>query len=316
MTINRRIFTRRSAALAVSLALPGLARRARAQDAPLAAGDHDRTLMHDRIERTFRAHVPEGLEPDRPAPLVLALHPLATNAAIMVGLCGFNPVADREGMVVAYPDGTGRGTLRSWNAGGIGMPGADDLGFLDRLLDELANLRPIDPRRVYATGMSNGGMMCHRLAAERADRFAAVAAVAGTLAVDRIEPSRPISILHFHGTADRIVPYDGPAPRTPRFIRFHSVPDTIGRWVEANGCPPEPRVEDLPADPGDLPSKRSSYGPGRDGAEVVLYAIDGGGHTWPGRRAAGRFLGAVAKKPVASDVIADFFRNHDIPARV
>lgn len=307
--MNRRSFVARSLGIGVGLGIAGRPRPARADDGPLAAGDHERSLTHGALERTCRIHVPPGLEADRPTPLVLALHPLATNAAIMVRLCGLNATADRDGFVVAYPDGTGRGTFRSWNAGGVGLPGVDDVGFLLRLLDELVTLRPIDSARVYATGMSNGGMMCHRLAAEAADRFAAVAPVSGTLAVARVEPKRPVSIVHFHGTADTIVPFDGPGPGTPRFVRFESVPETIRRWVVADGCPAVPVVEDIATRPGDLAAKRSTYGPGRDGSEVVLYAIEGGGHTWPGGSTRGRFLGASARL-AANDLISDFFRKH------
>jgi polyhydroxybutyrate depolymerase len=294
----------------VSLAVLSRARRARADDGLIAAGDHVRSIEHNKLERSYRLHVPAGLKTDQPTPLVLALHPFATNAAIMVPLCGLNEVADREGFVIAYPDGTGRGTIRSWNAGGVGMPGIDDVGFLAKVLDEIEKLRPIDDNRVYATGMSNGAMMCHRLAAELSDRFAAIAAISGTLALPKIKPKRPVSIMHFHGTDDKIVPFDGPVQGTPRFIRFLSVSDTIKHWVEANGCPADPVVTDMPAKPGDLDVTRSAYGPGRDDSEVVLYTIDGGGHTWPGRSNRATFLGASSKNFKANEHIWSFFCEH------
>ena len=113
---------------------------------------------------------------------------------------------------------------------------ADDVKFVGSLLDDLATVVNVDPKRVYATGMSNGGMMCYRLAAELSDRIAAIVPVAGTMAIDEAKPKRPVPVMHFHGTADRIVPFGGPRNGTPKFLTFKSVKETIKIWGEINGC--------------------------------------------------------------------------------
>jgi polyhydroxybutyrate depolymerase len=169
----------------------------------------------------------------------------------------------------------------------------------------------VDPKRVYATGMSNGGMMCYRLAAELSDRIAAIAPVAGTMAIDNYNPQRPVPVMHFHGKADNMVPFAGPSGRTPKFLGFKSVDDTITVVAKANGCPEEPRTEELPDKAGDGTTvTKKTYGPGKDGAEVVLFVIEGGGHTWPGQQPPVGFIGKSTKNISANDMIWEFFEKH------
>ena len=123
---------------------------------------------------------------------------------------------------------------------GEGKP--NDVEFISRLLDDLASVVNVDPLRVYATGMSNGGMMCYRLAAELSGRIAAVAPVAGTMAISEAKPQRSVPVLHFHGTADRIVPFAGPGNTTPKFLSFKSVEETVEFWAKLNNCVDEPVV--------------------------------------------------------------------------
>src|SRR5207253_10920746 len=135
--------------------------------------------------------------------------------------------------IVVYPDGTGSGSFLTWNAGALfRLAGnrADDIAFLREMLDDLGKMVNVDAKRVFATGMSNGGMMCYRLAAEMADRIAAVAPVAGTMAVPKAEPKRPIAVLHFHGTEDVLVPYM--PNRGMRLMK--GVDETMSLWAKAN----------------------------------------------------------------------------------
>jgi polyhydroxybutyrate depolymerase len=159
--------------------------------------------------------------------------------------------------------------------------------------------------------MSNGAMMCYRLAAELSDRIAAIAPVAGTMALEACHPRRPVPVLHFHGTKDGLVLYGGPDERTPKNIMFLSVDATVRAWAAANGCPEAPAAVDLlgPAGGGTTVQRRA-YGPGKDGAEVVLYVIEGGGHTWPGRAAPVKVLGKSATALSANDLIWEFFNKH------
>src|SRR5262249_55073576 len=154
-----------------------------------------------------------------------------------------NQKADKAGFIVVYPDGTGvNKTFLFWNAGGITAAAVklpNDVAFVDKLLDDLSKVVNVDTKRVYATGMSNGAMMAYRLAAELSERIAAVAPVAGTMAVPECKPKRPVPILHFHGTEDTLVPFKGINKNVAALIKFRSVEDSVKSWVKVNGCPDE-----------------------------------------------------------------------------
>jgi polyhydroxybutyrate depolymerase len=281
---------------------------------PLTPGDTRRELTVGGRKRSYLVHVPPAYDPAEPTPVVLAFHGALMNGAMMVQFTGLSRKADDAGFVVVYPDGTGfGGPALFFNASAAPGPNwpADDVAFTAALLDDLAAVVTVDPKRVFATGLSNGGMMCHRLAAELADRIAAVAPVGGTLALPAVNPKRPVPVMHFHGTADAIVPFDGPRGRTPATMRFRSVGDTIKAWVAANGCPPEPIVTALPdvAD-DDTTVRQQVYGPGKAGAEVVLVEIAGGGHTWPGRQPALGWIGRSTSDVSANDLMWTFFQRH------
>src|SRR4051812_17686664 len=173
----------------------------------LAAGDHQRSIDWDGRLRTYLVHVPAGRETSGPMPVVLAYHGLGTNAKTMVRFCGLSETADREGFLVVYPNGTGESpNVLTWNAGNCCayalMHNVDDVGFTRALLDELAGMMSVDANRVFAAGMSNGGMMAYRLACELGDRIAAIASVSGPMEIAGVRPARPVSVIHFHGTED------------------------------------------------------------------------------------------------------------------
>ncbi len=129
---------------------------------------------------------------------------------MMARFCSLNEKADRSGFVVVYPNGTGASSFfLYWDAGGVRGRISDDVGYMAKLLDDLATVVNVDPRRVYATGMSNGAMMCYRLASELSDRIAAIAPVAGTMAIEPCRPRRPVSVLHFHGPRTRSCSSEG-----------------------------------------------------------------------------------------------------------
>jgi len=284
---------------------------------PLGPGDYNRSVKMGDVERTFVVHVPPKYDAKKPTPVVLVYHGAFTNAAITVLWTGLNAKADQAGFIAVYPNGSGVGTTLFWNSGFTRIkskdrPPPDDVAFTAKLLDDLTTVVNVDPKRVYATGISNGGMMCYRLAAELSDRIAAIAAVSGTLAVDNPSPKRPVSVLHFHGLADEIVPYKGPDEQTARFMPYKSVDDTMRIWAKLDGCPEKPKeVAKLPDKAQDGTTvTRTVYGPGKDGAEVVLYAIGGGGHTWPGRDPVVKFLGKSTGNISANDLLWEFFVKH------
>ncbi len=188
----------------------------------------------------------------------------------------------------------------------------DLLTGIRALLDDLAKVANVDSRRVYATGMSNGAIMCYLLASELSGRIAAIAPVSGPMGTEKCRPKRPVSVIHFHGTDDQYAPFKGgKGAKSLTQMDFYSVEHSIRAWVKANGCPETPTVTELPdkADDG-MTVQRKTYGPGKDGAEVVLVAIKGGGHTWPGRDPVVRFLGKSTRDISANDLMWEFFKKH------
>lgn len=168
-------------------------------------------LEFDGLQRSYELHVPPNYDGTTPLPLVVNFHGLTSFGTQQQGFSEMDATADERGFIVAYPNGIDN----SWNAGMCCPTAADDniddVGFARAVVEDLGGRGCIDRARVYATGMSNGGFLSHRLACEAADMFAAAAPVAGMLLLDSAEcqPSRPISIIHFHGTADTIVGYEG-----------------------------------------------------------------------------------------------------------
>lgn len=280
-------------------------------------GDTKHTLEFGGLTRSYLLHVPPSYDASRPMPVVLALHGGASNGEQMVHFCGLSEKADEAGFIAVYPNGTGRlERILTWNAGNCcgyaSREGIDDVGFIQALLDDLGRRIRIDPKRIYASGISNGGMMAHRLGAELSDRIAAIAPISGALAIGALKPREPVSVMHFHGTADQFAPFDGGhGERSLQAIVFDSAEHTIKAWAKADGCPDEPVVVKEAAKVDDGTSvTRTTYGPGKGGAEVVLVLIDGGGHTWPGRESRARFLGKATQNISANDLMWEFFKKH------
>ena len=278
----------------------------------LPPGDHIRELrVADQI-RSYMIHIPRSYDVSKSTPVVLVFHSAMMNAQMMAPFCGLSEKADQSGFVVVYANGTGTTPLfLYWDAGGVRGRVSDDVGYVAKMLDDLETVVNVDPRRVFATGMSNGAMMCYRLAAELADRIAAIAPIAGTMAIEHCQPRRPVSVLHFHGTKDGLVLFGGPDERTPKNIKFLSVDETVRAWVKADGCPDAPVVADLEnlVDDGTT-VRRKVFGPGKEGSEVILYVVEGGGHTWPGQDPRLRLLGKSTRDVSANDLMWEFFQKH------
>jgi polyhydroxybutyrate depolymerase len=275
------------------------------------------TLDFGGTKRRYIVHLPTAYDAARPWPLVLSFHGSNSNGQIQMELTAMNEIADREGFIVVYPFGTGaRERMLFWNAGnccGYAYENKiDDVGFVRTLMDMLNGQLSIDPAAVFATGMSNGGMMVYRLASEMADVFAAIAPVAGTMGSESCHPSRPVSVIHFHGNNDEFVPVGGGiGKRSVTGTKHYSVEHSIHAWVDADGCPTTPAITTLPnrIDDGTTTEVRA-YGPGREDSEVVLYLIQGAGHIWPGRPPRPHYLGKTTYNVPANEVIWEFFNRH------
>lgn len=305
-----------AAALASVLVGRGAAQEAERPPEKLGAGDHSRSLVVDGRQRSYLVHVPKNYDPSRPTPVVLALHGAAMNGSMMVWFSGLNETSEKSGFIVVYPSGVGIGPFRTWNAGGFRGPAAegkpDDVAFIARLLDDLAGVVNVDAKRVYGCGMSNGGMMCYRLAAELSDRIAAVAPVAGTIAVETSRPVRPVPVIHFHGSDDTVVPFKPNKNNSPSFIQIKGVEESIRTWVKLNGCTGRPVTDTISPDDADLKVVRTRYPDGKDGAEVVLVVVEGGGHTWPGKSPPVGFIGKSTTKVSANDLMWEFFQKFSL----
>ncbi|MEZ4451599.1 MAG: PHB depolymerase family esterase [Nannocystaceae bacterium] len=235
----------------------------------LTPGDHTVMVTHDGTMRSAIVHVPPSYDPTSPTPLVLNFHGFTSNAAQQVLFSGMNPLADDEGFLVAYPDGLDS----SWNAGaccGTSMQqNIDDVGFVRDLVDALEAQLCVDARRIYATGMSNGGFMSNRLACEAADLFAAVAPVSSVNGMKTCEPSRPIPVMLFNGTADPLVFYNGGL--------YISAPETFAEWGDRDLCVGAP-IETKKVGAATCETYESCA----DGVEVTFCTLEGMGHCWPG----------------------------------
>ncbi|HZU98352.1 MAG TPA: PHB depolymerase family esterase [Planctomycetota bacterium] len=301
--IDRRMNHARLAAVVVVglLGLPAVAKEP-------PAGTTKRSLRVGDTERTYRLHRPPGAQPGSPLPLVLVLHGAGATGEMTEALTKFDAVADANTFVVAYPDGL----RRLW----LYTPHSYDVAFIDSLIGTLVAEKVADPKRVYATGISNGAYLSNRLACDLPDRIAAVAPVSGTILkaiAEHEKPGRAVPVLYFHGTEDRIVGYDGTDFLSKRESSL-SAESLAAWWAKRNGCASDPTVEKLTKDP-DAPTRveRWTYAAGDAGAEVVFMKIEGGGHTWPGGAfQPERLLGKVSREINASELIWAFFLRHTL----
>lgn len=265
------------------------------------------------------ACLPEAAAPAAGWPVVLAFHGGRTHPEMMRSFSGLDSLAAAGRALVVFPAGSGsREALLTWNGGNCcgeaHADAVDDVTFVRVLLDELQARLPVDLRRVHATGMSNGAMMAHRVASEIADRIASIAPVAGPVALDAVAPLRPVPVLCFHGTRDEFTPLEGGiGRRSVTRVGHRPIVDGLLDWVRANGCDDKPALQPIPCSDEGLVVERLTWGAGRAGSEVVFYRIDGGGHTWPGRKPESFFLGRSALSLDATALMWEFFARHPRP---
>jgi polyhydroxybutyrate depolymerase len=261
-----------------------------------AAGSSAQTITVDGRKRTFHVYRPASLSLSGAVPLVVMLHGGFGTGDQAEAAYGGDAEADSQHFVVAYPDGLDR----AWAVGGgccgsSGRGGVDDVAFITQLVSTLGHQLPIDPARVYATGMSNGALLAFRLACDTTV-FAAIGPTAGTLLGSCPSPA-PISVIHIHGTADHNVPYDGGEGEGIAKINGPAVPAMNAMWRDVDRCsPPALTVAGLVT---------TSVATCADGRAVELVTVSGGGHEWPGS----------TRKPGvdglnATDTIWRFFASH------
>ncbi len=273
-------------------------------------------LTHDGLTRTFRVYVPLSYDPAVPMPVVLLFHGGFGSGAQVEASAKVVEVAEEKGFIAVSPDGVlSPGGIRTWNGGTCcgyaTAAGIDDVGFVRALIDHLEAAACVDRRRVFATGMSNGAMLTHRLACDLADRIRAVGPVAGTDMTASCAPARPVPLMHIHGSDDGNAPFEGGLGCGLAGVPFTSVPETIARAVERNGCAGAPFTSLIQ---GDGTCTRQGQCP--LGTDVDLCVIAGGGHVWPGGTPP--VLPGIGDCPfgyqtqsfIATRVLWDFFALH------
>jgi polyhydroxybutyrate depolymerase len=288
---------------------------ARSFSARSTTDDQTITLTHDGIERSYILHVPASYDGSQPVPLVLVFHGGGGKADGIMQSSGFNQLADEKGFIVVYPNGTGRlgDKLLTWNGGaccGFAMTNnIDDVGFVRAIVAELQTSYKIDAKRIYATGLSNGGILSFRLACEASDLFAAIAPVSGTLNFKSCAPSQPVSVIEFHGTDDTHIQYEGGyGPNSIAQVMFASVKDSIDFWLAADSCPTTPQTKSF----ADI--QHDTYANCAQGIAVELYTIIGGQHAWPGSAGPAWPGGDEPTQTIsATQLMWDFFIAHPKP---
>ena len=269
--------------------------------------------------REYLLHVPARYDPAKPAPLVISLHPAMSWPEFQSDVTGWNRLADEEGFIVAYPAGQGLGA-RNWTMEGWGNPRLmPDVRFVSALIDKLRAAYNIDPARIYANGLSNGGGMAYVLSCTLPHRIAAIGAVAAAQALPSkwCADATPVPMIAFHGTGDRVVPYEGGSVWISP-VPFPNVPRWVGDWARRNRCGERPEETAVARD-----VTRTEYAGCASNAGVVLYTIRGGGHAWPGggplpawigieMALFGLPVGATPQNIDATRVMWAFFRDHPL----
>ncbi|MBW2409657.1 MAG: prolyl oligopeptidase family serine peptidase [Deltaproteobacteria bacterium] len=282
---------------------------------------HHHSLTHNGLKRTYMIHVPPTHTKGQPFPLFIVLHGGGGDGKKAEKISGISRQSDKYGVILVYPDAVGR----NWNDGRAvrkylsHRKNIDDVGFISALIDKLRNEYAIDPKRVYVSGASNGGMMANRLACELSDKITAMAPVIAAMPeniVEQCSPSRPIPVMMINGTADPMVPWEGGYVRfigRKKYGKILSVPDTAQFWVSHNRCKTEPIKTWLPDTVPDDGTRvrKNVFGGCKEGGEVVLYEIHGGGHTWPGgRKNAPEYISGKSTNDIdANQIIWDFFKR-------
>jgi polyhydroxybutyrate depolymerase len=301
--------------------------------------DEEVTVDANGTPRTYIRHVPPAATGSTALPVVVDLHGYQEGAKIHTAMSAMGPFGDTKGFITITPQGEGQ--IPRW----IAESGSDDVAFIGNVLDDVESTLCVDLDRVYVTGLSNGAFMTSALACDMADRFAAAAPVAGISDIEGCSPSRPVPVIAFHGTEDTFIAYGGgmgpsalslPAPdgsgRTlgdivdeggnpgnlegdgaselPE-VTGPSIPDITSAWAARNGCESTPTESPVAGDVTKLTFACPA------GAEVELYRVDGGGHTWPGSEFSSQLatvMGVTTMSISANEVMWEFFQAHPMAA--
>jgi len=232
------------------------------------------TIFHGGINREYIIYVPKSYDRTSSIPLVLNFHGFGGSASEFMNYADMRSLAESEIFILAYPQGSYLNGASHWNAcptGNGNKSTADDFGFIESMINEISSSYNLDMKRLYAAGYSNGGMMAYGLAHYKSDLIAAVASVSGAM-LDCLGPtSHPIPIIHFHGTSDGIIPYNGN-------LEWNSVQTTLDYWIEFNNTNTNPTIsKEISLE---MTIENYIYGQGDRSVSVEHYKYIGGDHVW------------------------------------
>lgn len=259
-----------------------LERRRQEDTAALGANFEERQITHQEKNRKYLLYTPSSLNSNNPAALVIGFHGGSTTNARFARTTLFHRLADEQGFLVAYPNGINA----NWNDGrGTANPDIDDVGFVTKLIAEIKNLRKVDSRRIYATGISNGAFMVQRLACEKSEIIAGFSAIAGSMGValrKSCNPSKPVSMMIINSPEDRFVPYKGGEMKRGAGGDILPVPELVEFWKQQNVCgsvEEKRQPKSISTDKTKIVERR--YRDCKNKSDLVHIIVEGGGHTWP-----------------------------------
>ncbi len=268
---------------------------------PYAPGQREMSVVVDGITRNYVLYIPKGYDGKTRLPLVFDFHGSTRTPASEMVVSGLKSIADRDHFVVVFPAGVNG----FWNVA-MDPDSPDDVKFVSRLIDEISGMASIDKKRIYAAGVSGGGRMASRLGCALSDRIAAVAPVAGVRFLTPCQ-SRAAPVITFHGTKDTVNPYPPGGGGLNKHWGRDGVEDSLQKWAEHNGCQAPPTVVRKSSE-----VTKVFYSECADNADVILYRVEGGGHTWPGSRVKIPY-GKTTEDIDATELFLNFFAEHPMP---
>jgi polyhydroxybutyrate depolymerase len=265
------------------------------------------SITHGGLQRDYILYVPASYSAATSVPLVFNFHGYTGSAYSQMWYGDFRTIADAEGFIIVFPEGTlDNSGISHWNVGWGGST-VDDIGFTSALIDSISAEYSIKQDRVYSTGMSNGGFMSYQLACELSDRIAAIASVTGSMNMgwfNSCNPNHPMPVMEIHGTLDPTVSYNSSS-------FTESIPDILDFWANLNNCNSTAIVTNIPntSTTDGCTAEHQIWENGNNGSTVEHYKIIGGEHSWPGAL----FPNGVTNQDIdASEKIWEFFNKYDI----
>jgi len=260
-------------------------------------GQSIQTLVHDDVTREYILYIPATYGGTSEVPLLFNFHGFAGDMSNYMNNADMRSLSDTENFILVYPQGTLLQGSSHWNPS-LPHPDnksdADDLGFIEALINELSSNYMIDSERVYACGYSNGAMMSYGLAFHKSELIAAVGSVSGVMLDTDIIPSHQMPVISIHGTSDGVLPYNGSSD-------FNSIETTLNFWIDFNNATTTPILNST--NDNGTTIEHYQYNQGDNDVSVEHYKIIGGNHIW---------FNINYQESNTSNLIWDFVSRYDL----